>query len=279
MRLGGPVFKSFDDPEGWIAALKHHDYTAAFSPIRDAEDSDLVQAYAKAAEENDIVIAEVPAFGNNPISPDDATRKQGIETCQQRLALADQIGARCCVNVAGSPAERWAAPHEDSYTEDTFDLIVQSVREIIDGVNPTRAFYTIEMMPWMIPDSADSNLKLLKAIDRPQLAVHFDPVNIVNSPRRYFNTGVLIKECFDKLGPHIKSCHAKDILMHDKLTVHLDEVRPGLGNLDYATFLTELNKLAPDTPLMLEHLKGEEPYTQAAAYVRGVAEETGVEIR
>jgi sugar phosphate isomerase/epimerase len=214
MRLGGPVFKSFDEPEGWIAALKHHDYTAAFSPIRDAEDSDLVKAYAKAAEENDIVIAEVPAFGNNPISPDDATRKQGIE-----------------------------------------------------------------MMPWMIPDSADSNLKLLKAIDRPQLAVHFDPVNIVNSPRRYFNTGVLIKECFDKLGPHIKSCHAKDILMHDKLTVHLDEVRPGLGNLDYATFLTELNKLAPDTPLMLEHLKGEEPYTQAAAYVRGVAEETGVEIR
>ena len=79
---------------------------------------------------------------------------------------------------------------------------------------------------------SDSNLKLLKAIDRPQLAVHFDPVNIVNSPRRYFNTGALIKECFDKLGPHIKSCHAKDILMHDKLTVHLDEVRPGLGNLD-----------------------------------------------
>ena len=76
---------------------------------------------------------------------------------------------------------------------------------------------------------SDSNLKLLKAIDRPQLAVHFDPVN---SPRRYFNTSALIKECFDKLGPHIKSCHAKDILMHDKLTVHLDEVRPGLGNLD-----------------------------------------------
>ncbi|MDP6037210.1 MAG: sugar phosphate isomerase/epimerase family protein [Candidatus Latescibacteria bacterium] len=276
MRLGGPVFKSHNDPEGWIAALKYHGYTAAFSPIREAEDSDLVDAYAKAAEENDIVIAEVPAFGNNPISPDDATRKQGIETCQQRLALADQIGARCCVNVAGSRAERWAAPHEDSYTEDTFDLIVQSIREIIDGANPKRSFYTIEMMPWMIPDSADSNLELLKAIDRPQLAVHFDPVNIVNSPRRYFNNGALIKECFDKLGPYIKSCHAKDILMHDKLTVHLDEVRPGLGNLDYKTFLQELNKLDPNTPLMVEHLKGEEEYTRAADHIRSVATQNGI---
>ena len=276
MRLGGPLFKPFDDPEGWIAALKYHGYTAATTPIRDTDDSNLISAYAQAAQENDIVIAEVPAFGNNPISPDKETRKQGLETCQQRLALADQIGARCCVNVAGSRAERWAAPHEDSYTDETFDLIVQSVRDIIDAVNPTRSFYTMEMMPWMIPDSADSNLALLKAVDRKQFAVHFDPVNIINSPRRYFNNGALIKECFDKLGPYIKSCHAKDILMHDKLTVHLDEVQPGLGNLDYVTFLTELNKLDPDTPLMLEHLKGEEPYSQAADHIRGVAQKIDI---
>ena len=276
MRLGGPLFKPFDDPEGWIAALKYHGYTAATTPIRDTDDSNLISAYAQAAQENDIVIAEVPAFGNNPISPDEETRKQGLETCQQRLALADQIGARCCVNVAGSRAERWAAPHEDSYTDETFDLIVQSVRDIIDAVNPTRSFYTMEMMPWMIPDSADSNLALLKAVDRKQFAVHFDPVNIINSPRRYFNNGALIKECFDKLGPYIKSCHAKDILMHDKLTVHLDEVQPGLGNLDYVTFLTELNKLDPDTPLMLEHLKGEEPYSQAADHIRGVAQKIDI---
>jgi len=278
MRLGGPLFKPFDDPEGWIAALKYHGYTAAYTPIREADDASIVNAYAQAATENDIVIAEVPAFGNNPISPDDETRKKSIETCQQRLALADQIGARCCVNVAGSRSEEWAGPSENNYGEDTFDLIVQSVQEIIDGVNPTRTFYALEMMPWVYPDSPDSNLELLRAVDRPQFAVHLDPVNIVNNPRRYYHNAELIQDCFVKLGPHIKSCHAKDILLHSKLTVHLDEVRPGQGNLDYSVFLKELSKLDPDTPLMVEHLKGEEEYAKAAEHIRSVARQSGIDL-
>ena len=89
----------------------------------------------------------------------------------------------------------------------------------------------------------------------------------------------LIEECFAKLGPDIKSCHAKDILLHNKLTVHLDEVRPGLGNLNYRTFLTELNKLDPDTPLMIEHLKGEEEYAQAATHIRSVAQEINIPLQ
>lgn len=279
MRLGGPVFVKYDDPDGWIEALKHHGYSAAFCPLRDADDPAAVQAYAEAAEKADVVIAEVGAFGNNPISPDSATRKMGVEACQKKLALADQIGARCCVNVSGSHSSQWAGPHPENLTPETFDLIVESVRKIIDAVHPTRACYTLETMPWMYPDSADSYLELLKAIDRQQFAVHLDPVNIVCSPQRYFSNGDLIRECIQRLGPHIKSCHAKDIAMSDKLTVHLDEVRPGLGGLDYHTFLRELDTLPPDTPLMLEHLKGEEPYALAADHIRSVAREVGVNIR
>ncbi len=96
--------------------------------------------------------------------------------------------------------------------------------------------------------------------------------------RRHFDSGALIRECFKKLGPHIKSCHAKDILFHNDLTVHLDEIQPGLGNLDYTVFLTELDHLSPDIPLMMEHLKGEEPYLKAAEYIRSVAEEAGVNL-
>lgn len=278
MRLGAPLFKPFDNPEGWIAALKYHGYTAAYCPLKDNTNSDLVRAYAHAAEKNNIVIAEVGAFGNNPICPDEATRQKGIEACQQKLALADHIGARCCVNVAGSRSDNWAGPDKNNYGEDTFDLIVESVRTIIDAVKPTRSFYALEMMPWIYPDSPDTNLDLLRAIDRPQFAVHFDPVNIINSPRRYCNNSALIRECFDKLGPYIKSCHAKDILLHNKLTVHLDEVRPGTGTLDYKTFLTELNKLHPDTPLMIEHLKGEEEYAKAAEHIRTVATQNGMSL-
>ena len=59
------------------------------------------------------------------------------------------------------------------------------------------------------------------------ISVHLDPVNMICSPQRYFNNAAFLRECFAKLGPYIKSCHAKDILLRDTLTVHLDEMRPG----------------------------------------------------
>ena len=86
----------------------------------------------------------------------------------------------------------------------------------------------------------------------------------------------MIKECFAKLGPHIKSCHGKDVILAQKALAHLDEIRPGLGRLDYAVFLKELSKLK-DVPLMLEHLDSQEEYRKAADYVRSVGQKTGVD--
>jgi sugar phosphate isomerase/epimerase len=269
MRLGGPIFGKWESPEHWASLFKAQNYAAAYCPAGLDADESTVRAYAEAARKADIVIAEVGAW-SNPLSPDEATRTAAIGKCSQSLALADRIGARCCVNIVGSRGPKWDGPCVEDLTPATFDRIVETVRKIIDAVRPTRSFYTLETMPWMYPDSPDSYLALLKAIDRPQLAVHLDPVNLVNSPARFFRNGALIRECFAKLGPWIKSCHAKDIVLGNKLTVHLEEVRPGLGGLDYRTFLQELDKLPTDTTLMLEHLSSEEEYRMAAGYVRSL---------
>jgi len=212
---------------------------------------------------------------NNPISPNDEVRRKALARCRAHLALADRIGAKCCVNVSGSRGEQWAGPDPNNLTEETFDLIVESTRKIIDDVKPKRTYFTLETMPWAFPDSADSYLRLIKAIDRRRFAVHLDPVNLINSPRRYFDNAGVIGECFRKLGPFIKSCHAKDIILEKRFTTHLNEVRPGLGGLDYATFLRVLSKL-PDTPLMLEHLETQEEYRLAADHIRSVAKKIGL---
>jgi sugar phosphate isomerase/epimerase len=238
-------------------------------------DAATIRAYVDAAARADIVIAEVGAW-SNPISPDEKTRRDAVRKCQEQLALADEVGALCCVNITGSRGERWDGPHPDNLTPETFDMIVESTRAIIDGVRPKRTFYTLETMPWMYPDSADSYLALLKAIDRPQCAAHLDPVNLICSPQRYFGNGVVIRECFQKLGPYIKSCHAKDVVLRDTLTTHLDEVCPGQGGLDYAVYLGELAKLSPDVPLMLEHMRKQEDYLAGARYIRAVAEQEGI---
>ncbi len=276
LRFGGPTFEKYDSPDGWVNVVKKLGYNAAYCPVGAGEKDDLVNAYARAAKKADIIIAEVGAW-SNPISPDEKTRREALAKCRRQLALAERIGANCCVNISGSRGERWDGPSEENLTEDTFDMIVETTRAIIDDVKPTRTYFTLETMPWAYPDSPDSYLRLLKAIDRRRFAVHLDPVNLICSPQRYFKNGQLIRECFRKLGPYIKSCHAKDILLSLKLMTHLDEVRPGLGGLDYATFLRELSKF-PNTPLMLEHLPNAEEYRLAATHIRSVAKTLGLSL-
>jgi sugar phosphate isomerase/epimerase len=270
MRLGGQIFGLYTDPKSWVATINCMGYRAAYCPVSVDADEATVKAYATAAEEADIMIAEIGAW-SNPLSPDEGIRSAALEYCKKHLDLADRINARCCVNIAGSRGEQWDGPAGANLTEETFQMVVETVREIIDSVSPRRSFYTLEPMPWMYPDSPDSYLRLIKAIDRKVFAVHLDPVNLICSPQRYFNNSAFLQECFTKLGPYIKSCHAKDILLRSKLTVHLDEVRPGLGSLDYRTYLRELARLENDVPLMLEHLADEGVYRLAAEYIRSVA--------
>jgi len=274
LRLGGPVFGKVEGPDQWVRALKKLGYRAAYCPMGPDASDDVVKAYEQAAHKADIVIAEVGAW-SNPISPDEKTRNAALEKCRRGLALAEKIGARCCVNITGSRGPQWDGPSPENLTEKTFDMIVETTRSIIDAVKPKRTYYTLETMPWAYPDSPESYLRLLRAIDRERFAVHLDPVNLICSPQRYYSSGSLIRQCFEKLGPYIKSCHAKDILLQTKLTTHLDEVRLGLGGLDYVTFLRELSRY-PDVPLMLEHLPSAEEYDKAAEHIRAVADKVGV---
>ncbi len=274
IRLGGPLFAQHDSPESWVAALQAVGYRAAYCPLSPTADDATVNAYAAAAKRADITIAEVGAW-SNPISPDEAQRNAALEKCRTHLALADRIGARCCVNIAGSRGAKWDGHDPKNFTQETFDMIVETTRGIIDAVKPTRTFFTLETMPWAYPDSADSYLALFKAIARKQFAVHLDPVNLICSPQRYYGNAEIVRECFRKLGPHIRSCHAKDIILRPELTTHLDEARPGLGGMDYAVFLKELTRL-PDAPLMLEHLPNAEEYRLAAEHIRSVAKASNI---
>jgi len=274
--LGAPVFEKYEDPEGWINALSALGYRASYTPVSINDDETTIKAYANAAKKAGIIIAEVGAW-SNPISPDETQRKEAFEKCTRSLQLADQLGANCCVNVSGSRnKEHWAGPHMENLSDETFEMVVESTRKIIDEVKPRHTYFTLEAMPWSFPHSADSYLRLLKAVARDRFAVHLDPMNMITSPEIFFNNGKMIRECFRKLGPHIRSCHAKDMTIREDIyTPQLDETRAGLGSMDYTAFLTELSKL-DNIPLMIEHLKTADEYKLAADYIRSVAAEKGI---
>lgn len=275
MRLGGVIVETCQNSQQWVEAHQRLGFRAAYCPIQSSASDQIVEEYFQAAQKADLIIAEVGAW-SNPLDANEERSRAAILHCQQQLELAERIGARCCVNISGSCGAQWDGPHPDNLTDETFDRIVEITRQIIDAVKPERTFYTLEMMAWAYPDSADSYLSLIHAIDRKQFAVHLDPVNIVSSPWIYYHTGDLVRECFKKLGPYIKSCHAKDITFAGRLTVHLDEILAGLGGFDYRAYLEELSKLDPDAPLMLEHLANQYDYSKAADHIRQTATECGL---
>jgi sugar phosphate isomerase/epimerase len=274
VRLGGPVPGKFDDPVQWVKAVKSLRYSAAVCPVQPGASSDLIRSYSSEAKKNNILISEVGVW-NNMLASDSTARETAIKKNIDSLQLADEIGACCCVNISGAKGEIWDGPYPGNYSKETFEQIVDNVRLIIDQVKPKNTFFSLESMPYMLPDSPDTYLELVKAIDRNRFAVHLDPVNMISSPQRYFNNAAFLRECFSKLGPYIKSVHAKDITIMPELTVHLEERRPGLGSLDYAVFLREMSKLR-DIPMMMEHLDKQEDYLLAAQYIRKIGSETGI---
>ena len=101
MRLGGPIFAKHETLDQWIDAVRALGYRAAFCLVELDTSDDSIRAYSAAAREVDIVIAEVGAW-SNLLSQDRETRNAALAKCKKALALADTIGARCCVNIAGS---------------------------------------------------------------------------------------------------------------------------------------------------------------------------------
>lgn len=277
IRLGGHgVPESADDPFAFARAHRAFGYGAAYCPPVELKDKDRLKDIEKAFSDADVMIAEVGIWRNlTAIEPD--RRTDHVNYACECLAIADEVGALCAVSYIGSYApETDYAPHPRNMGDDMFDDAVQTARQIIDTVKPKRAKFALEMMQYSLPDSVDNYVDLIHAIDRPAFAAHVDPVNLVMTPRVYFNNGDLIRECFEKLGQWIVSCHAKDIILHHQAALHLDECMIGDGVLDYKTFLTEIAKNPRDIPLMLEHLTDPE-YAIARDKVFAVGDEVGLE--
>jgi len=277
IRLGGPIFLKSQDPVALAREHRRLGYGAGQCPnFLKTSDSARIHEVEKAFAAENVIIAEVGAW-KNMLDPDPQKRRENLEYVVDRMALADAVGARCCVDIAGSYDEKvWYGPNPKNLSSEFFDATVQNCRHVIDAVKPKRAKFSIEMMGWSVPDGPDSYVKLVKAVDRPAFGVHLDVCNGINCPTRFYRNTEFIRECFQKMGRWIVSCHAKDLHWEVELNVHFVEVAPGKGQVDYTTYLRELSKLPADVPLMMEHLKTAAEYDEARQYIFKTGKEAGL---
>jgi sugar phosphate isomerase/epimerase len=277
IRLGAPVFDAPQDPEELALAHRRVGYAAAYCPAVSLDDRQRIREIERAFDTHGVVIAEVGRWCNLMDAVPEQ-RAKNLDKVREGLALADEVGALCCVDIAGSfNRDSWFGPHPANLSQEFFDAAVENARQIIDAVKPKRAKFTYEMMGWSLPDSADSYVKMLKAVDRSGFGVHLDPCNLVNCPSRFYDNTGLLNECFDKLGPEIVSCHAKDVRWEIEMQMHFVEVPLGQGSLDYRTYLKRLAALPQNPPLMIEHMRGAEEYDVSRKHLFQLGEQIGVE--
>lgn len=274
VRLGGPIFLKSEDPRELAREHRRLGYSAAYCPAGlKAGDAARIEATRKAFAGEDVTIAEAGAWVNM-LEADAEKRRANMQYVLERLALADQVGARCCVNIGGSYNPKlWDGPDEKNLSQTYFDATVENCRYLIDAVKPTHTKFSIEMMGWSLPNDGDAYVKLIQAVDRAAFGAHVDVCNIIDSPERYYSNTSVINDVFRKLGASIVSCHAKDVGPH---ATHLSETIPGRGGIDYKAYLTNMAALPVETPLMLEHLETAAEYDEGRGYIQRTAAECGV---
>jgi len=147
IRLGGPIFVESDDPDVLAREHRRLGYSAAYCPqIATLKNPDLLRDIQKSFASHDVTIAEVGAW-KNMLDPDPEKRRQNLEYVVERCALAEAIGARCCVDIAGSfNPDSWYGPNAKNLSREFFEATVDNCRHVIDSVKPSRTRFTVEMM-------------------------------------------------------------------------------------------------------------------------------------
>ncbi|MCR5501983.1 MAG: sugar phosphate isomerase/epimerase [Lachnospiraceae bacterium] len=267
MKLGTSSPLAHTSAADWAAKQKALGCGAVVFPVQSNEPEERILAYKEAADKAGLMIAEVGIW-RNALSPDPAERKKNVDYSVEQLRLADFLGARCCVNVAGAFGPLWDGPYAANFTEEARKETIRMVREIIDRAGPKNTCFTLEPMPWMVPTGPEDYERLLEEVERDRFAVHMDVFNMVNSIDRFFHAKELVDECAERLGKRIRSCHLKDVHLGEEFTVRLIECGPGDGEFPVRYYAEKMHELDPEMPMILEHLQTDEEYLKYLNYLK-----------
>ncbi len=267
MRLGISSPLSHKSPEEWGQKMEALGCHSVVFPVNADASRDEIEAYVQAAAAHDLQIAEVGIW-RNAVSLDETERSAAVDYSIRQLKLADEIGARCCVNVMGAAGSRWDGGYAENFTPRMWDRGVRMIQDIIDEAKPQNTYFSIETMPWMYPTGPEEYLKLVENVDRERFGVHMDIVNMIHTPKRYFFADDFMRRSFALLGDRIRSCHLKDIRLKPEYTFQLEECACGEGSLNLELYARLAHEADPEMPMIIEHLHSDEEYIRSMAYTR-----------
>lgn len=186
----------------------------------------------------------------NMIHPDLQQRADGLRNLRVLAAACERLGTSVITLCTGSrdPDNMWRR-HPDNDTPEAWEDLVVSMRQAIEIAEEYQVTLAFEPEVANVVDSAIKARRIIEQIGSPYLKVVMDGANIFHAgelPRMR----EMLDEAFALLGEHIAFAHAKD-LDRDGEAGHL---AAGKGLLDYDQYLSLLNDVDPDIPIVLHGL-------------------------
>lgn len=203
-------------------------------------------------EEMDVRNIKMAALGGtyNMIHPDIQRRADGLHRLRILASTCESLGTSVITLCTGSrdPNNMWRR-HPDNDTPEAWADLTVSMRQAVQIAEEYQVTLAFEPEVANVVDSAVKARRIIDQIGSPYLKVVMDGANIFHAgelPRMR----EILDEAFALLGEHVAFAHAKD-LDRDGEAGHL---AAGKGLLDYDQYLSLLDSIDPDIPIVLHGL-------------------------
>jgi sugar phosphate isomerase/epimerase len=209
------------------------------------------QAYDKAG----LVVAQTNGWYENLIDANEATRAEGIRGAAALIRIGRQLDS-CFVYIrpgSMNPKGHWW-PHPANHLPQTFDRLVDTMKKLCVVAEQEGMLLGIEGHVVSTLDTPQRVRDLLDAVGSPALKFNMDPVNFVGTVRDVQDTSRILNELYDVLGKDMIALHAKDCAIQDAHVVHIVEVVPCTGTLNYELLMRRWVECCPDGYFLIEHL-------------------------
>ena len=180
----------------------------------------------------------------NLAHPDPDKLKEIQSRYYGHLRVASLLGAGVVGTETGAPNAQYKMD-ANTHSEEALDTFIRGLAPVVERAEKCGVTMAIEPVWKHIVYSPDRAVKVLEAIQSPNLRIIFDPVNLLY-PGNLDERGKVIGEAMEKLCDRIAVVHLKDCVPEGD---DLKSIAAGTGVMDYRE--------------ILRFMKARKPYIQA----------------
>ena len=208
----------------------------------------------------------------NIVHPDPGERQRRLAMLKAIIRNARSFGTPYVISETGTfnTESDWVS-HPKNKTEQGFADCRAVIADLVQTAYDHGAVFLLETYVNNVVGSVEETVRMFAEIDHPALGLLMDPTNYFEA-HNIGRMGETLKQIFDTLSDKIRIAHAKDVKpsadtseKHAELDASeghtfrgvgaIELPAPGLGVLDYDSYLKRLSVKHPNIPIIIEHLE------------------------